>query len=465
MTHWIEYIIYLANTLVVTGLIFYALYKLFRLQKIVRFFGFLLAIIGILYLVYTQEIIFTVLWNILVLFQLILALYIGGYTLIAFLNKNKFHVVTLPNQLTENLPLVTVVIAVHNEEEVIDLTIKKLLKLRYAANKLEIIIVDDCSSDSTPNILQKYANKIRIVSRSSSALRGKPAALNELIPTLNSELIAVFDADSMPEEDFLLKAVKHFKGDEISLLQTRNRQYNENNTLITKLVSLDIDSLHLSAYSPQSHLGFTLFEGRGGVFRRDAFVQLNGFDTELPTEDWDFAFRLQFAGHQLAYDHSIYNYEQATETFNEFVKQRKRWLGSTAMTFFKNMSGLIDSKVINRVGKTSAFVAFFMNIWSVFFNVIGLLGLIGIIQGYTFNGPLFLLSFSLIVPFYNITPIIFERKWHYLFYLPLMYLFYWSYTIIVPQLFIDKYILKEKTKFKKAEHGFISLEKSLYYNE
>jgi cellulose synthase/poly-beta-1,6-N-acetylglucosamine synthase-like glycosyltransferase len=458
MIHWLMYLVYLATAVVSIAMLSNLIYKLIIKRKLTTLL-LVLIVIGCFAVLFTRNEWFNLLWNTLLIFQIILVLYTFVYVLNVVIVRNGKSRKQKERPATNNdkLPTVSIVIAVYNEEGVLDATIKNLLKLNYDKNKLEIVFINDCSTDGTLNELNKYKNDIRIINRQETSLSGKPAAFNEVIPKLQSDLICAFDADSLPEEDFLLKIVSYFEDQKVGLVQARNIQYNEKNTLISRLVSLDIDALHMTLYNAQYKFGFTLFEGRAGVFRRKLFEECGGFDVDLPTEDWDFGYKLQLNGYKLIYDSDIHNYEQAVETMKEFIKQRKRWLGTTVMTFLKHMTSMVSSPNISTSGKLCAFFSFFFNLWSITFLILGFIGLIGLTGNYDFNENLFFASFLITVLLYNIVPIVSQKKWIAILYLPLMYIYYWAYSIIITQLLLDNFVLKEKPKFEKAIHSVYAL--------
>ncbi len=452
------YFVYAATAVVSIALLTNLIYRLMLKRKFTTLMV-VFAVLGCLAILFTRNEWFNLLWNTLLIFQIILVLYTSVYVLTVVINRNgnTRKAAKLPSINYENLPTVSIVIAVYNEEEVIDSTVKNLLNLNYDRSRYEIVFINDRSTDGTLNKLLKYKDDIRIINRQPGCLRGKPAAFNDVVPTLKSDLICSFDADSLPEEAFLIKIVSHFDDPDVGLVQARNIQYNEKNTIISRLVSLDIDALHMTLYKAQHKFGFTLFEGRAGVFRKQAFEECGGFDVDLPTEDWDFGYKLQLQGYKLIYDSEIFNYEQAVETFKEFVKQRKRWLGTTVMTFLKHMPTLFSSPNIPGSGKLCAFFSFFFNLWSVTFLLLGFIGLIGLTGNYDFSENIFFVSFLLSVLLYTVVPVVKQRKWIAILYFPLMYIYYWAYSIIITQLLLDNFVVKEKPKFEKAIHSLYAL--------
>ncbi|MDN5201111.1 glycosyltransferase [Fulvivirgaceae bacterium BMA10] len=432
------------------ALALYAIYHLASSAKLGTLVLALVLIAAICTSVFIESLFF-IEWYALNILQTITAFFLMSYMLLSLLFYKRKPVDSNPPGGT--LPKVSVLVAVHNEEEVIEETIKNLLQLEYDAAAMEIVVINDNSTDNTKSILEQFKDKIRIVDRTPGCLRGKPAAINEVIPLLSSEIICVFDADSLPEKNFLKKAVGHFSDNKVGLVQCRNVQYNENTSIISRLVGIDIDSLHLSLYYPKSLYGMPIFEGRAGLFRRSVFIKLDGYDTNLPTEDWDFGYKVQISGHKLVYDPHVYNHEQATDTMSEYVKQRYRWLSTTILTFLKNFKPVLRTNSLGVFQKFDSFFILFFNIWAIVFNLIGFIGFCGKLMGYQFNGSIFLMVFLSMVVFYNSPSILFQKKIKHLLFFPFMYLYYWSFTVIISVIFIDKFVLKRDMKYKKATHN------------
>jgi cellulose synthase/poly-beta-1,6-N-acetylglucosamine synthase-like glycosyltransferase len=386
--------------------------------------------------------------------QALVAAYIGGYWLISLGQFGKQRARQLAQAAPALLPTVTVIIAVKNEVDVIGQTIEQLLQLEYDPARLTILIIDDHSTDGTAERVRSFLHypQVALVTRHNPVVKGKPAAVNEAMPTITSELICVFDADSLPAPSFLRQTVKHFHRPEVALVQGRNIQYNEASTLISRMVSFDIDVTHLSMYFPKALMGVPFFEGRGAVFRRSAFLEIGGFDTELPTEDWDLGFRLQIAGYQLVYDLAALNYEQATETVAEYNKQRYRWLSTGLLTFAKNAGPVLSSPRFTPLRKADFLYLPLYNLWALVFNPLGFLCLISQLNGYGLATNWFIFIFGSMVLTYTSTAIINQCKWRYLAYLPLMFLYYWYFTIMITWIFVDHYVVRLKPVYQKATH-------------
>lgn len=124
------------------------------------------------------------------------------------------HLVRVRNNggLTEYRPSVSILIAAYNEEQSIYNTVMNKLELDYPKDKLEIVIISDCSSDKTDEICQTVCEKDNRVRFMCQAKRGgKTAALNNAVETATGEIIVFSDANSIYRKDALLHLVNRFK--------------------------------------------------------------------------------------------------------------------------------------------------------------------------------------------------------------------------------------------------------------
>ncbi|MGC9346151.1 MAG: glycosyltransferase, partial [Candidatus Bathyarchaeales archaeon] len=109
-----------------------------------------------------------------------------------------------------NLPTFSIVVPVKNEEKVIGRLLDALLKVSYPADKKEVIVVEDGSTDGTLDICMEYAEEyplnVKVLHRPFS--NGKPSALNYGIKYAKGEIVGIFDADSVLAPDVLLNVCK-----------------------------------------------------------------------------------------------------------------------------------------------------------------------------------------------------------------------------------------------------------------
>jgi cellulose synthase/poly-beta-1,6-N-acetylglucosamine synthase-like glycosyltransferase len=190
--------------------------------------------------------------------------------------------------INEKLPMVSIIVPVKNEEKVIGRLLKALVNLKYPPGKKEIIVVNDESGDKTGEICTRYALRypeIRVFQRSTSTT--KAAALNYGVRHAKGEIIATFDADSVPEPTALLKAVKHFRNPEVAAVQGRICSINANENMLTKFLSYE-SAVQYEAYM-RGKDRLNLFVGLAGTcqfIRRSVLEEVNGWNEKTCLKMW-----------------------------------------------------------------------------------------------------------------------------------------------------------------------------------
>ncbi|MBA7628651.1 hypothetical protein ES703_36146 [subsurface metagenome] len=118
-----------------------------------------------------------------------------------------------------DLPFVSIIMAVHNEEEVISAKLKSIFNTHYPEKKLELIVGSDGSSDKTDEILNIYSNDYESFRfHAFSERRGKPAVINELRDKAMGDVLIMTDAQVLFTPDTIFELVKHFKNEQIGLV-------------------------------------------------------------------------------------------------------------------------------------------------------------------------------------------------------------------------------------------------------
>lgn len=163
------------------------------------------------------------------------------WTLTAILFYRRNEITPLRSGIPEEeLPFVSLLVAAYCEEAVIERTVESLLAIDYP--KKEIVIVDDGSSDSTISVLKPYADAglIRLVEKRQN--EGKAMALNDAIPLLRGEIVAIIDADIQPRPNVLRFLVPHFESGRVAAV-TGNPQVANSAALLAKLQATEFASI------------------------------------------------------------------------------------------------------------------------------------------------------------------------------------------------------------------------------
>ncbi|RAM52469.1 MAG: glycosyltransferase family 2 protein [Hapalosiphonaceae cyanobacterium JJU2] len=225
-------------------------------------------------------------------------------------------------------PYVSVLVAAKNEEAVIGKLVKNLCNLEYPEGKYEVWIIDDNSSDRTPQFLAELAHEyeqLKILQRSPGSGGGKSGALNQVLPLTKGEILAVFDADAQVSPDILLQVVPLFERQKVGAVQVRKAIANAKENFWTKgqMAEMAID-----AYLQQGRTvigGLGELRGNGQFVRREALKRCGGWNEETITDDLDLTFRLHLDNWDIENVFSTAVEEEGVTNAIALWHQRNRW--------------------------------------------------------------------------------------------------------------------------------------------
>ena len=246
----------------------------------------------------------------------------------------------LPDILS--LPFVSVIIPTYNKEKFITGTIDAVKSLNYPENLKEIIVVDDGSTDRTHDILKKISG-INLYRKKNG---GKADALNYGIEMAKGGIIACVDADSYPEKDSLVKAVRFFEDEKVAGVTVSVLVKNANK-FIQKLQKMEYALLVLNRKLMEKLNCIYVTPGPLGLYRKDNVKKLGGFDTRNMTEDIEIAWKLLKGGYKIKMSVDSKVYTDVPDTLRDWWHQRIRWNVGGIQTalkyssyFFKNPSNI-----------------------------------------------------------------------------------------------------------------------------
>jgi len=228
----------------------------------------------------------------------------------------------------EELPTVSIVVPVKDEEKVVGRLLKSLLKLDYPPERREVIVVEDGSVDNTAKICAEYADQypkeIRLIRQSAST--GKPPALNCALKHAQGEIVAVLDADNVPEPDMLLRAVEYFKEPSLAALQGRACAINAEENMLTKFVSYEEAVRYETYLRGKDALNlFVPITGSCYFIRRNVLLDVGGWDNECLSEDMEMALRLTKRGYRIRYAPEVRSWQENPVSLIQLIRQRTRW--------------------------------------------------------------------------------------------------------------------------------------------
>jgi biofilm PGA synthesis N-glycosyltransferase PgaC len=243
---------------------------------------------------------------------------------------------------TENLPVVSVVLAAYNEEKVIQRTLAALRDQDYPPEKFEVIAVNDGSADRTLQILHSCASwwpHLRIVSQPNS---GKSSALNNGVNHARNDatVIVTLDADTLFGPTTLGMLARHFAhntgGQRVGAVAGHVKVGNRIN-ILTAWQSLEYISGICVTRLAESMMGaIWIVPGACSAWRREALQRMGGFPGDTMAEDADATLMLHRLGYTIRQENEAVGYTEAPESIRDLAKQRKRWTYGNIQALWKH---------------------------------------------------------------------------------------------------------------------------------
>jgi hypothetical protein len=250
-----------------------------------------------------------------------------------------------------DLPSVTVQLPLYNEATVVARLLDAAGQLDYPRDRLEIQILDD-STDETRSIAAAKVAELRERGLDAHYIRRtdrvgyKAGALDYGLRTASGELIAIFDADFVPQREFLRDVVGHFQDPKVGMVQTRWGHMNREHSLFTSIQALMLDGHHMVENRARYGAGNMFnFSGTGGIWRRVAIDEAGGWEHDTLTEDLDLSYRAQLAGWRFVYRPDVVTPAELPEDMSAFRAQQFRWAKGTVQTARKLLSRVLRSEL------------------------------------------------------------------------------------------------------------------------
>ncbi len=230
-----------------------------------------------------------------------------------------------------DVPFVTVQLPMYNEMYVAERIIDQVCLQEYPKDRFEIQVLDD-STDETKELVSKIVEKYKaqgfdIVHMHRVNRQGfKAGALQDAMPAVKGEFIAIFDADFMPRPDFLRTTMTYFQDPKVGIVQTRWEHLNEDYSFITKLQALQLN-VHFTVEQAGRSYGNLLlqFNGTAGVWRKKVINEAGGWQSDTLTEDLDLSFRAQINGYKIKYLEKFESPAELPVEMNGLKGQQFRW--------------------------------------------------------------------------------------------------------------------------------------------
>ncbi len=253
----------------------------------------------------------------------------------------------------KEVPYVTIQLPVYNEEYVMDRLLENIAKIEYPKSKLEIQVLDD-STDDTVIDTAKHVKKLQEAGldithiRRSNRQGFKAGALKEGLEIAKGEFIAIFDADFLPDSDWLKKTVIYFKDEEIGVVQTRWGHINRDYSTLTKIQAFALDAhFTLEQVGRNSKGHFINFNGTAGIWRKECILDAGNWEGDTLTEDLDLSYRAQLKDWKFKYLEDVETPAELPVVISAARSQQFRWNKGGAENFRKTVWSVVTAKNIS----------------------------------------------------------------------------------------------------------------------
>jgi cellulose synthase/poly-beta-1,6-N-acetylglucosamine synthase-like glycosyltransferase len=271
------------------------------------------------------------------------------YVLVYLYYKNKKNRTTEPPRYFPDLPRVTVQLPIFNEQFVVERLLDAICRLNYPLEKLDIQVLDDSTDETVAvarGLVNHYAAKGFPISYHHRSNREgfKAGALAEGLKTAMGEFVAIFDADFVPPEDFLLRTIHHFTDPKIGMVQTRWTHINRNYSFLTEVEAILLDGHFVLEHSGRARSNvFFNFNGTAGLWRRIAIDDAGGWQHDTLTEDTDLSYRAQLKGWKFIYLQDVECPAELPVEMTAFKTQQARWAKGLIQTSKKILPQVLKS--------------------------------------------------------------------------------------------------------------------------
>ncbi|MGQ9625204.1 MAG: glycosyltransferase [Candidatus Bathycorpusculaceae bacterium] len=239
---------------------------------------------------------------------------------------------------TSSMPTFSIIVPVKNEENVVGRLLNALSRLNYPKDKVEILIVEDGSTDKSLEICMKYAKEhdtnVKIIRKPVS--NGKPSALNYGVKHAMGEIVGFFDADNVPDVNVLMNVCRYFEDSSVAAVQGRTLAINSEENMLTKFISYE-EAVWCETYLRGKDVLdlFVHLKGSCQFIRRNVLERFEGFDEKALSEDMEFSARLTEKGYKIRYAPDVRSWQETPSNLRQLFRQRTRWFRGTMEVAFK----------------------------------------------------------------------------------------------------------------------------------
>lgn len=266
-------------------------------------------------------------------------------------HKNNLGRLELEKIPVQNWPKVTVQLPIYNEQNVAERLILSTCKLNWPKEKLEVQVLDDSTDDTlklTTALVDKLASQgypVKLLHRTDRT-GYKAGALREALESAQGDYIAIFDADFIPDENFLKNTIPYFANPKIGMVQTRWGHLNEDYSILTQSQSIGLNGHFVIQQLARNRAGFFInFNGTGGVWKKSCIHDAGNWHDDTLTEDLDLSYRAQLKGWNFVFLNDVVSPGELPVEINALKSQQFRWTKGSVETAKKLVPKILKSEL------------------------------------------------------------------------------------------------------------------------
>lgn len=279
-------------------------------------------------------------------------------------------------------PKVTVQLPMFNELYVAERIIETIAQFDYPKDKLQIQVLDD-STDETKDVIAKKVAEVAARGINIQHIHRvdrtgyKAGALDAAMDQVESDFIAIFDADFIPDADWLTKTMPYFQNENIGVVQTRWGHINKDYSLLTELQAFGLNGHFAIEQGGRNSAGhFINFNGTGGIWRKKCIEDAGGWEHDTLTEDLDLSYRAQIKGWKFQYLEDVVAPAELPITMSALKSQQHRWMKGGAECFRKMWKRLLFAKGVKFMDRVHGLSHLFNSSVFIFILLVALLSLV-----------------------------------------------------------------------------------------
>ena len=362
----------------------------------------------------------------------------------------------IKHSIPQLLPNFSILVPVKNEDQVIGRLLTAVSKFDYPKDKVEIIIIEDGSTDGTLNVCNNHAKEnanVTILHRAFST--GKPSALNHGLANANGDIVAIFDADNVPAPNALRTVAEYFCDSTVAAVQGKTLSINPEENMLTKFISYE-EAVYGEVYQRGKDVLnlFVHLRGSCQFIRRDVLENLGGFNENVLSEDIEISARLTKNNYRIRYASDVVALQESASNFKSLFKQRTRWFRGITELSFKYGTLMAKLNWKNLDAEATLFAPFVL-IFSLLPYLIGAYALFdvfpsNVVLGYVMQFALLTTTLSLLICGCALVYATKPLKVRNILWLPFVY-FYWSFQAIIALYAVLLNALRRPKKWNKTE--------------